>query len=119
MAAEAQRAPRVASERTSMAAAAAAMTTALDPHVQAISTLNSFQLTHCHPFDTSAADLCHSANQQAHALLVTLALSIDELASRGEGELPLRPCHIAKALDGIATLIALSAVADLAVGAGS
>ena len=76
----------------------------------AIGSLNSFRLNGTLPFSTTATDLRHSAAEQAHAIAIVLHVSIDELAEQSE-QIPLRARHIATAIEGISTLIALSVMA--------
>ena len=77
----------------------------------AVESLNSFKVNGTLPFSTTATDLWHSAAEEAHALAIVLAVAIDELVEDGSEEIPLRPRHIAKAIDAIGTLIALSIMA--------
>ena len=73
--------------------------------------LNSFKLNDTLPFDISAECLAKGALEEAHALTVVLSLAITETVGAGTKDTPFQTDHVAKAIDAIGTLIALSAFA--------
>lgn len=95
MAAEGQRAPRVASERTNMAAASAAITRPIDHLV-------NFKIQSSTPFCGGAEDLAWACLEQAYAL--TLVLS-EVAVNTGCG---IHGHHLARSIDAITSLVALA-----------
>jgi hypothetical protein len=103
MAAEAQRAPRVVGEQTSMAAAAAASSNAI--RRSALVELTSFKLNGVLAFAGDPDDMEEEVLRQAHSLSVVLSNIVDDPASAER----IRGLHLAGAIDAIGTLIALAA----------
>ena len=71
--------------------------------------LGAFQLNRTSPFQCSPTELAESSLEEAHALTLMLGLAFNEASDDPEEALPLRPVHVARALDGIRTLISLAA----------
>lgn len=70
--------------------------------------LQACKLNDCTIF---SEDLAITAVGQAHAMTVALAEAVNPGSEPGSDYSALRPFHIARALDGIGTLLALSALA--------
>lgn len=100
MATEAQRAPRVVRDQTSMADAAAAQ----KAHLEA---LHSFKFNGTTPFSSTPIDLTLDCLREAHSL----SLALSSIMDVPDGEQSLRSIHAAGVASAIGTLLALAAFA--------
>ena len=105
MATEAQRAPRVARDSTSMADAAASLQSR---HAAAVATLAGFSINETSPFRDEAHELARDCLDEAHALTIIFD---NVLSETPDEKSTIYDHHLGKAISAIGRLIALGCFA--------